>query len=300
MGGITYDCPYCRAILPEAEAAELCPICGESLNFAMIVCSHQIGDIPAGMRWNLRPRNYSIGSGPDDDIRINAPGVNEGILKLIYTDGYFKVELSSRNKVNKKEHSYSFPVGSGMITLHYVTEIKLSEYKKDICPLSNILLSASCQILTMDDIQKIYEKALETVLRITCLEKAFYFSVGKNMEAVMEASKLFNNVEMDSRFCEFSETIIHRAVAVGDIVCLDLHKCGDASMSSTMAKLHLKQTICIPVMNSKGRLFGVIYADTQKSNLLAPKLGHFRPMLRILGKMVAMGIENSVKRGNEK
>ena len=290
MSKISYDCPYCRALLK--EGTELCPVCGSKLNIAMLVCSHPVGNIQIGAKWNLYPRNYSIGDGKHDNIRIHAK-VGEGIIKLQYDDGHFKVEVPSRDMVIKKENCYSLLIGGGMLTLHYMIENNLSEYRRAIRPVSTIALSSIYQIYSVKTLEQIYDSLLSAVLRITCLEKAYYFSVDKNMEMQMELCRSFDNVEVDQRFCEFSESVIHEAVTEeNDIVCMDLHKCGNSSMSESMKNLRLKQILCIPIRNSNDILAGIVYADTQRANLMSPQLSHFKPILRILAKMAGGRIEN--------
>ena len=58
MSDITYDCPYCRALLK--DGTETCTVCGSKMNIAVLVCSHPIGDVQAGAKWNLYPRSYSL------------------------------------------------------------------------------------------------------------------------------------------------------------------------------------------------------------------------------------------------
>lgn len=229
----SYECPFCQAIFADSE--KYCPVCGEDLNFAVLICSHPVGDIAVGTKWSLYPRDYSIGSGESDDIRISSQGVSPGFLKLIYKHGHFNVEIESRGNLTKKGHCYSIRIGGGMFTLHYVSEMNLSEYKTTVFPVSSIAFSASSQILKMNSLQDVYDKILEAVLRITGLEKAYYFSINKKMEVTMVATRAFNNAKMDERFCEFSESIIHKAVSEeNDIVCMDLHKCDISSMSDSM------------------------------------------------------------------
>lgn len=146
----------------------------------------------------------------------------------------------------------------------------------------------------MKNNEQIYEKLLSAVLRITGLEKAYYFSVDKDLEMQMEICRSFNNTEIDQRFCEFSESLIHDAVTVeNDIVCMDLNKCANSSMSDSMQNLHLGQVICIPIKDSNDVLVGVVYADTKGSNLLSPpQLSNFKPTLRMLSKLAGTRIGN--------
>ncbi len=287
MSNILYDCPYCRAILK--EGVETCTVCGSNMNIAVLVCSHTMGDVQAGTKWNLYPRSYSLGSGEHDNIRINAI-VGDGAIRLQYNDGYYKIETSSMGTVTKKENGFSLRIGGGMLTLHYLMEI--SEYRNAVLPVCSIAFSSICQIYSMKSNEQIYEKLLSAVLRVTGLEKAYYFSVDKNLEMQMEICRSFNNTEIDQRFCEFSESLIHDSVTVeNDIVCMDLNKCANASMSDSMQNLHLGQVICIPIKDSNDVLVGVVYADSKGSNLLsAPQLSLFKPTLRMLSKLAGMRI----------
>ena len=287
MSDITYDCPYCRALLK--DGTENCTVCGSKMNIAVLVCSHPIGDVHAGAKWNLYPRSYTLGSGEYCNIRIDA-GIGERAIRLQYSDGYYKIETSSAGTVTKKETGFSLRIGGGMLTLHYLMEI--SEYRNAVLPGCSIALSSVCQMSAMKSNEDIYEKLLSAVLRLTGLEKAYYFSVNRNMEMQMEVCRAFNNTEIDQRFCEFSESVIQDAVTVeNDIVCMDLNRCATSSMSDSMQNLHLGQVICIPVRDSNDVLVGAVYADTRVSNLMSPtELSHFKPVLRMLAKMVGMRI----------
>ncbi len=282
-------CPYCQAIISDAE--KRCPICSEDLNLAFLVCSHPVVDIQVGTKWNLYPRNYSIGGGLSDDIRIASSDVSEGAMKLIYKDGYFKVEAASREDIRKKEHCCSLRIGGGTFTLHYSSEMKISEYRQAVFPISNIAFSASRQIMSMRKLPEIYGKVLESVLRISGLEKAYYFSVSADREVAMEAMRAYNNIEMDERFCDFSESVIHKALSEeGDIICLDLHNGCGATMSNSMARMRLNKVLCVPLRNVDGLRVGAVYADSQRSSFISPKLCYFKPLLRIFADIAAMRI----------
>lgn len=288
-----HECPWCMGML--SHGTELCTVCGESQNIAMLVCSHPIGGISAGMSWPLYPRNYSVGSGQFWDIVLAGAKVPEVVFTLRYLEGYYHVEKISNDgvskvKINKRRSCFLFQIGEGALTLHYITKMRYSDYCQSAPRVHEIAFSSTCQMLSLDDMRLVYEKALDTLLRITGFEKGYYFSCAGG-ELVMESARRLGMSDLDRRFCDFSETPIHRAVEEKDIVCIDLDSSANVPMTKSMGGLGLRKILCMPVNDSRGGILGVIYADTQRTNSLFQNITLHRPALRMLAKMIAFKVE---------
>lgn len=180
-------------------------------------------------------------------------------------------------------------IGEGAFTLQYVAGMRYSDYMEVAPQALERAFSAACQMLDVDDISLVYERALDAVLRITGFEKGYYFSI-EDTELTMESARRLDMSYLDMRFCSFSQMSIQDAIARNDIYLMNVENDGSGNMTKSMQVLGLRKTMCVPVGDGNSRPSGAIYADTQRNTLLSPAL--FKPALRMLSKMVAFKLRS--------
>ena len=104
MSDITYDCPYCRALLK--EGTETCTVCGSKMNIAVLVCSHP-GSILSPMLSNIF-LHYVLDVWFEETVKPHTDGYCEliryadyFICVVRYVEDARRIEEALKNRFNK-------------------------------------------------------------------------------------------------------------------------------------------------------------------------------------------------------
>jgi hypothetical protein len=289
-----FSCPFCEAVVPDGSLS--CHICGEDIRIAILVCLMPSPEIPAGTSWILGPHNYNVGRDSSSDIVIPDPHASKTHFRIIYSEGQFKIKPVGRNfpdnggKVDLK----NIHAGNARLSLSYIRDVDFSRYKQNSARAFKIAFSAAVAINEMNDLAQIAITATDAVLKISGMEKGYFFKIihGDDEDCTFEFLAARSSVmgDLDSRFCPVSTQFCNKLFESKEaIVLIKPEKLPTAMLSSSIKRLNLQMILGLKFPDSEGRPGSMIYADTSHSQT-AEIFDYYRPALAIFAKMLARKI----------
>ncbi len=292
--GAFLSCPFCEAVVPDGSLN--CPVCGEDIRIAILVCSMPSPEIPSGTSWILGPRNYTAGRDPSCDILLPDPQVSKTHFQMVYSDGRFRIKPLGRNfpdsggKVDVK----NIHAGGARLSLSYIRDDDFSKYNLNSARAFRIALSAAAAIDEMDDPAQIAIAATDAVLKISGMEKGYFFKIIPETDGECSfeflAARTSVMGDLDSRFCPVSTHFCRKLFESKDgIVLIKPEKLPAAMLSSSIKRLNLQIILGLKFATPEGEPLAMIYADSNHSHT-AEIFDHYRPALAIFAKMLARRI----------
>ncbi len=284
-------CPFCDLSIHDKPAR--CPVCGEELDFAQLVCSSTVGKLRPGSAWRLLPRDHVVGSDPACDIVIRGVSVSPQSFKLAFRDGLFSLRTLSKDiPEGSKIDPEAIPLGGGLLKLQQIRRIDLGEYRKSAGSFMPGVLSSATLISAASGREEVCGLAADAMLRLTGHEKSLVLgleSAGSTGEvsATILAARSRRGGQIDIRFCPLSSSFLGRLLeSDGGVVRLETDRMPSGTLSNSVVKMNLREMIGAPLMDRGGNLAAVMYSDTNRVPDGAP-FEFTRPALRILAGVVA-------------
>ena len=276
------------------------------MRVAILICVHPTGRCKAGEKWTLFPRDYHIGRDPLCDIVLDDPKVSRRHLLLRYNKGRFKADCLGEGKpvLDESPEGMSLSVGEGRFRVQYLLHgFDFKEYQEEAARIFPTALSTAVMAHKLDDVPEIKRVAVDAMLAITEMEKGYFLSLaeeGCETHLVVDAGRTATQGEVDLRFTPISVSSIEKVIASkGDIIFMDADNIPAKFLSESIVNYHLTRILCVPLFNSAGRLFAVIYLDTSKVKSFRTSPVCWKSALRLLGDLVAKRLETlgAVSRG---
>jgi len=296
MTKTSFRCFFCGAAAVE-DGGELCPACGQDMRVAILIGVYPAGQLKAGEKWTLFPRDYQIGRDPSSDIILADPRVSRKHLLLRYANGRFKANYHIEEKpvLEEKAEGLNLPIGDGRFRVQYLHEFDYDEYKEESNRIFPIALSTASLAHKLSDVQEIKRLVVDAMLAITEMEKGYFLSLadeGGETHLVVDVGRTVTLGEVELRFAPISVSSIEKVIASkGDIIYMDAGNVPAKFLSESIVNYHLTRIICVPMFNSAGRLFAVIYMDTYKVKNIYTSPVCWKSALRLLGDLVARRLE---------
>lgn len=288
-----FECPYCATTLE--TGTEHCPVCDENLIVCRLTCVFSGGRIRKSDSEPLYPGTYIVS---EDEI-VHSRGLDPAMgksVKLIYRDGffhfqdYFLQDGHYRMRLKKLNHRDKVMSGESVFEIDYVKNF--AEYNRDTAEAFKRTASAITSLNFINDPLQLYDFILDTLLRITRLEKAYYFSAtpsGADYVLSAMAGRSSKMKDLDTRFFPMSVSTLKNAVnSDGKILIVDAQT--TTHLTDSVSKFKLQSIVTCPVRTADRKLVGILYADSIH-RIERASLFEFRPLIRMFSLTAAERIE---------
>ncbi|WDE95368.1 FHA domain-containing protein [Lentisphaera profundi] len=295
----SYNCFSCGFSNPIAHTH--CAKCKKSAAAAAFI-SNGTGSFPEGFIWPLFPRALVLGAAPADDILIPTNKIHDQHCRFDYVKGVFYITLPKNSptafiggqsiRPNMKQalnNGSTLKIGDEELTITYFngtetfSEVQNFQLKQlaeksvnpTVCRLLHII-AFKREVINLTNSTDIYSFAVDTILRITDLDRAYAFQViteGDELKVKEVIAK-----DSDLSIIEEEEFSISRSIMTqvlenqGAVFIQDADK--EVTSTVSMANFNIKTVICLPltVKNEQGEreLIGIIYADKTLSTTPLP------------------------------
>jgi len=295
----SYNCYSCGFNNPIAQTH--CAKCKKSGAAAALV-STGTGSFPEGFIWPLFPKNLSLGAAPADDVLIPTNKIHDHHCRIDFVKGLFYLTLpktappafisGQQIRPNMKQalsDGSSLKIGDEELTITYFnghesfSEKETFELKqlaeKSVNPTVSRLLHIIAfkrEVVNLTSSTDIFSFAIDTVLRITELDRAYAFQVTTEDDQLKVKEVIAKNSDLsviDEEDFSISRSIMTKVLEnQGSVFIQDADK--DVNSTVSMANFNIKTVICLPltVKNEEGEreLIGIIYADKTLSTTPLP------------------------------
>ena len=295
----SYNCFSCGFNNPIAHSH--CSKCKKSAAVAALV-SNGLGSFPEDFLWPLLPINLTLGAAPADDVLIPTNNIQDHHCRLDFVKGLFYLTLprnappafigGQQVRPNMKQalnDGSSLKIGDEELTITYFNghesfsegeRFQLKQLaEKSVNPTVSRLLHIIAfkrEVINLTSSQTIFSFAIDTVLRITELDRAYAFQVNTEDDQLKVKEVIAKN--SDFSIIEEEDFSISRSIMTkvlenqGSVFIQDADK--DVNSTVSMANFNIKTVICLPltVKNELGEreLIGIIYADKTLSTSPLP------------------------------
>jgi len=265
------NCPRCSQLV--ADAAEACPRCSGSLIVATLDVVR--GDV-ADKRFELRPRDHSLGRARGNDICLVEPSVSKSHARLIWEGGRFEVQdLGSTHGVyvdGLRVERAALPDQSqlqlGNVTLSFdLPRVGGATTAKAAPPpwieQQRLVLSLIRGLSSTLELGEVLERVLEGIMRITRAERGFILlapaagesspgaAAGTAEVAGLRVALARRRAEQEAPLDPgvISTSVVRRALQRGETIATG-NALGDPSLAEaqSVAGLELRTIVCLPLL----------------------------------------------------
>ena len=295
----SYNCFSCG--FKNHIAQTHCAKCKKPVAAAAFIASGS-GSFPENFLWPLLPKTLSLGAAPADDVLIPTNNIKDHHCKLDFVNGLFymtlpkgapvasiggqnvrpgmKQALNDGSTVNIGDEEFKIVYFNGRegFSEKEANELKQLAEKSVNPTVSRLLhiISFKREVINLTSSFDIFSFAVDTILRITDLDRAYAFQVStvgdelKVKEVIAKNSDLF---VIDEEDFSISRSIMTKVLEnQGSVFIQDADK--EVNSTASMANFNIKTVICLPltVKNEAGQreLIGLIYADKTLSTTPLP------------------------------
>ncbi|MGE0456505.1 MAG: ATP-binding protein [Vicinamibacteria bacterium] len=317
------NCPRCSHLV--ADTAEACPSCQGSLIVATLDVVR--GEV-AEKRFELRPRDHSLGRARGNDITLVEPSVSKSHARLIWEDGRFEVQdLGSTHGVyidGLRVERAALPDQSqlqlGNVTLSFDLPRPGGSTTAKAAPppwieQQRLVLSLIRALSSTLELSEVLERVLEGIMRITRAERGFILLAAAAGEPSQVAAP--GGVEVadlrvaltrrrDAREAPvdtgvISTSVVRRALSRGETIATG-NALTDPALAGaqSVAGLELRTIVCLPLLlersgdetaRRRAESLGVIYVDNPESS--APFSPESLGAAEALARHAVLAIENA-------
>ena len=323
MKSNTYQCLDCKG--ENVNGSTHCLTCGKTTIFASLKSLGR-GSSPKGFVWPLYPFDASLGAGPSNDIVIPSDQIPLSVCDLIYDNKRYYIKIHYPGKVTVRghtvhpdepkrlEHGDIIKVGLDQMVIHYrelaphqkvlqtqkeIGEDKL-EQKNAINPIAARLM------LTLGYLQELHsslslhelmDSFLDTVLKVTHLDRAYAFSVDYNVDGELDlqemGSRKLGHEDIDEVSYTISQSMLTQVIESNGAVLIEDADHEKVPLGHSVQDFKIKTAVCVPLMQfdhqtGKNTIFGVVYADKLLAKTKLPS--HCRSTLQLLAQMTVGNI----------
>ncbi|MDD7984735.1 FHA domain-containing protein [Lentisphaera marina] len=295
----SYNCFSCGFSNPIAQTH--CAKC-KKVGAAAALISNGQGSFPKDFLWALFPKSLYLGAAPADDVLIPTNKIQDHHCKLDFVKGLFYLTLpkaatpifigGQQVRPNMKQalnDGSTLKIGDEELTITYFNghesfsegqNFALKQLaEKAINPTVSRLLHIIAfkrEVINLTSSADIFSFAIDTVLRITELDRAYAFQVNSEDDQLKVKEVIAKN--SDFSIIEEEDFSISRSIMTkvlenqGSVFIQDADK--EVNSTVSMANFNIKTVICLPltVKNEAGEreLIGIIYADKTLSTTPLP------------------------------
>ncbi len=153
------------------------------------------------------------------------------------------------------------------------------------------ILESLCQLQRSADARAACRVVLDLILDITGLEKGYVFGfefVGNEIRLLEKAS---SDPRKNSSAGEYqiSQSKLQEVISGNGKILFYRDDMSNAPTTESIIKYHLKSVICVPLINSKNIIVGIVYADSTSTPL--EQIEPFEPLLRNLSRLLMFRLQ---------
>ncbi len=324
------NCPRCSQLV--ADTAEACPSCQGSLIVATLDVVR--GEV-AEKRFELRPRDHSLGRARGNDITLVEPSVSKSHARLIWEDGRFEVQdLGSTHGVyidGLRVERAALPDQSqlqlGNVTLSFDLPRPGGSTTAKAAPppwieQQRLVLSLIRALSSTLELPEVLERVLEGIMRITRAERGFILlgaAAGEpsqvaapgavevaGLRVALTRRRDAHEAPVDTGV--ISTSVVRRALSRGETIATG-NALTDPALAGaqSVAGLELRTIVCLPLLlersgdatsRRRAESLGVIYVDNPESS--APFSPESLGAAEALARHAVLAIENARLFANER
>lgn len=324
-----YNCPFCKASNEKGDT--VCAGCGESTAAAMFT-SLGSGSSPKDFKWPLFPYDCTIGSSTHNDVIIPSNRLDRVHCNVLYQNDHFYIEMLSEDrpvflgstplKVGQSKRLLNNAIIRCGLDQLKITYMRLPEKKSDetegeyrqvkktfkanqaqaanpVAARMMLMLGYLREIHAANDVKTLLSSAVDSVLKITGLDRGYAFLVNYDGEGKMSLKEVVSRKVGGEDFFEqsysISKSMLQRVMESSGAVIIDDADSKDVQSTVSMRDFNIKTITCVPITyfnheTQESSLQAILYADKLLSSTKLPS--HSRATLQMISQLVSSNLEH--------
>ncbi|MEC8025012.1 MAG: sigma 54-interacting transcriptional regulator [Myxococcota bacterium] len=249
----------------------------------------------------------TVGSGPDNDVVIKMPGVEQCHAHLLYDGKHFVLSEAGkacevlvngrRRKSHKLSDSDSLRLGPANLTFSLFDEVSEEEVP-DSTTAANQALEAMEKLETfshklhgINDIAALLEQLMDDIIELSRADKGFLILMDGDTPVVRVARNIAREA-LDDSAVAFSDSIVQKVLSTRRaIIVSDALHDREFSGSTSIINLRLCSVMAVPML-TRGNLLGLIYVGNDNIvNLFRP---YQLDTLRVFSSQASLIVANAL------